>query len=119
MIDDCDERAVALSSTRRVARKRHRCSECRRVIAIGERYLVEAVASDGCVRTHRTCTHCCVVRKWLCNTCGGWAYTYIEEDLRQHIERQGAVREYGISVARMAVGMARQWRAPSGRLDAA
>jgi hypothetical protein len=112
MIDDCDERSTVLGESHPVARKKHKCGECRRVIEPGERYLAESLLFEGEVSTHKTCAHCEVARDWLARECGGWIYSGVAEDIREHVTSG----YYGMAVARMAVGMSWKWRGKNGEL---
>lgn len=116
MIDDCDDHVTLMSDGDHVARKQHRCAECGRHIKPGEKYHADNFIFEGKFSSHKTCAHCMVARGWLSGECGGWAYGAVEEDLREHVAQRGAVREYGIGVARLAVGMQWQWKTPSGAL---
>lgn len=112
MIDACDERVTRINSGEyRVARKEHRCMECRRPIAAGERYHYETFVSDGRFADHKTCAHCMIARAWLSAECGGWAYGMVREDIEEHAEGGG----YGFGVKFLAVGMARKWKRKDGR----
>lgn len=84
MIDSCDEFSIVLREEQRKARKEHKCMECFRTINKGEKYLNEGTLFDGRKSTHKTCSHCQVVRKWLTNNCGGFAYGCIREDFNDH-----------------------------------
>lgn len=118
MIDDCDDHVTLMSSGDHTARKQHRCAECGRHILPGEKYHADQFIFEGKFSNHKTCAHCMVARGWLGDECGGWAYGAVEEDLREHVtNHRHAIRDdYGISVARLVIGMQWQWRAPSGRL---
>lgn len=105
-IDYCDERVLVLSENIRQARKEHKCAECNRAIEPGEKYLVESYIYDGEFTMHKTCTHCQVARDWLAKECGGWLYSGVYEDIREHVS-EGC---YGLPVARLAAGMRRRWR---------
>ena len=111
MIEDSDGPVVLLSESQPVARTRHQCSECRRVIDPGERYLREFCLFDGRVTTHKTCAQCQVARNCLSDNCGGWCYGAVEEDIREH-----AHEGYPMYVARLAIGMQWMWRTPRGKL---
>ena len=111
MIEDSDGPVVLLSESQPVARTRHQCSECRRVIDPGERYLREFCLFDGRVTTHKTCAQCQVARNWLSDHCRGWCYGAVEEDVRKH-----AHEGYPMYVARLAIGMQWMWRTPRGKL---
>lgn len=110
MVDMADGMSVVLHSSHRKANKEHRCGECRRAIAPGEKYLNEGLLWEGEKSTHKTCRHCEVVRDWLVGECGGFIYGEIEEDIREH-----AWEGYGIEVKMMAVGMERNWTRKDGK----
>ncbi len=69
----------------RIARKEHRCIECRRTILCGERYEYAFTILDRERSVYKTCQHCLWARKWLDEYCGGWVWTGLEEDLHEHI----------------------------------
>jgi hypothetical protein len=104
MVDDLDDRCSIWNETYRKARKPYRCGECRRDIAVGERYVyLWALGEDGPF-TARWCIHCDVAKEWLWKNCGGSIVSCIKEDIEQHVE------EYNrMDLARLAVGMRRRW----------
>jgi hypothetical protein len=55
MIDNADGPCIVLHKENRVARKEHYCYECRRIIAVGEKYLHEATLFDGRKETIKVC----------------------------------------------------------------
>ncbi len=112
MLDDGDGCVTPLSEADPVARKAHKCKECGRAIAAGERYHVDIFVWEGDLHTHKTCAHCMVARAWLRDECGGFLFGAIEEDIREHTHSG----DYPMGLHRLAVGMAWQWRAPTGRL---
>lgn len=112
MIDDADGSVTMLASGERKARTTHKCSECRRTIAVGDTYLSERFVWEGEFHNHKTCAHCLVARRWLSDECGGWCYGAVEDDLREHAQQS----YYAVDVKRLAIGMQWRWRAPSGRM---
>lgn len=114
MIDDCDERVIIRTDETRRARKEHRCSECRRTIAIGERYHFETYVDQpgGRYATHRTCEHCDVARDWLLAECSGFMYGGVREDLVEHLD------EYpeNLHLKIIGMGIRRGWRRRDGKL---
>lgn len=97
----------------RKARKPHKCNECGRAIAAGENYHYETfIDTGGKFAQHKTCAHCMVARGWLQAECGGWIYSGIEEDLREHVCEGG----YGMSLARLSVAMKNNWKRLDGSL---
>lgn len=95
-----------------VARKIHKCNECRRAILPGERYHTEAYVFEGKFKRHKTCEHCMVARGWLHNECGGWLYGQVEEDIREHCHEG----HYPFALYRIAVAMSQHWLTPAGDL---
>lgn len=112
MYESCDEMVNLLGEATHKARKQHRCAECRRSIEPGETYHVDRYIFEGKLTHHKTCAHCMVVRGWLQDECGGWVYTGVEEDIREHAESG----HYGFGVGRLAVGIRLNWRRKDGRL---
>ena len=112
MLDNGDGPVLMLSTADPVARKAHKCRECRRVIEPGEKYHVDRFMWESKLDTCKVCSHCMVAREWLSDECGGWLYGEVEEDIREHAHSGS----YPMGVHRLAVGMAWGWRAPSGRL---
>jgi hypothetical protein len=111
-VDDCDEMSTIVQDERLVARKEHKCSECCRVIRVGETYNRQRLKFDGEMSTHKICAHCQVVRDWLGSECGGWVYGEMEEDIREHFFEGYEPRLTG----RLAAGMHRFWTTIKGDL---
>jgi len=107
LIDDSDGPCTVLSEAWRRARTSHRCAECCRMIAAGERYVREAVLFDGHISTHTTCAHCMRVRAWLKKHCGGWLYHGLWEDISEHDEVRARI---------LTGGMRRKWARRDGSL---
>lgn len=97
----------------RKARKPHQCFECYRVIRVGERYQYTVYKWDGRLTSYKICLHCHVAAKWLVSECGGFVYSKIQEDIREHTESR---RAYGMDLSRVAVGMKRKWTKRNGDL---
>jgi hypothetical protein len=112
MIDDADGSVTMLGEAFHVARKQHRCVECRRTIEPGERYLCERFVWESALHFHKTCAHCQVARQWLKGECGGYVYGSVEGDLREHVT--DAPGEYAFGVYRLAVGMQTKWQRKYG-----
>lgn len=106
--------AMMLASEQRKARKQHRCDECRRTIEAGETYLHERGIHECEPFTNKTCAHCQVARGWLSDQCGGWIYTEVEEELREHFYEDTAYRTKDLK--RLIYGMGRQWHLRRGGL---
>lgn len=112
-VDDA-ESALMLASETRKARKQHKCDECGRVIQVGETYLHERGIHECEPFTNRTCGHCKVARDWLQGQCGGWVFTQVEEELREHWYEDTGYRTR--ELARLIYGMGRHWQARKGGL---
>lgn len=69
-----------------VAQKEHKCTECGRIIHVGEEYLQETGRWGGRIATYKTCTDCSSIRREL--VCNFW-YGMILEDLRETIRDCG------------------------------
>lgn len=82
-VDDCEPLGMGRQAWR-TARKEHRCCECRRAIGRGERYEVTTGLADGTWCTWRVCEHCRAAARWLDVMCGGWPFTCLGDELREH-----------------------------------
>lgn len=111
MYENADGRVVVLHERHPVARKEHKCNECRRGINRGESYMVERYVFDGEQKTHKTCAHCQVVRNWIAAECGGWVYSGLREDIQEHVQEG----YYGFAVKKLAIGVGRKWTRKDGR----
>lgn len=110
MVDYNDDPATELAKNHPVARKQHKCSECRRIIQPGEHYLNERIAYDGSCSTYKTCSHCEVARTWLARQCGGWIFGSVAEDIHEHASE----RRYGFGVKKLSIGIGRKWTRVDG-----
>jgi hypothetical protein len=105
MIDDA-ERVAFCSTTIRTARKTHVCTECRRIIQIGETYTYSAYGFEGSVGTNKSCSHCQAATNWLYRHCGGACFGAVKEDLIEHYD--SGYREDGLEA--LVVGIRRKWK---------
>ena len=112
MIDNCDGFVTMLSDGIRRARREHRCRECGRVIAVGERYKFENYIWEGDLNYHKTCAHCLAVREWLCSEHGGFVYGQVSEEVR---ENSWECPE-NVPLKMMAAGIERGWVRRDGGL---
>jgi hypothetical protein len=87
----------------RTARRSHKCSECRLVIAKGERYEVSAGLSEGRWYGAKTCERCSIAREWLIVVCSGYLVGFCADDLVEHADEYG-FWELRILASRMANG---------------
>lgn len=106
-IEWCDEGPEFFSESFRTAAKDHRCRECYRTIAKGERYSYDAGKWNGEFRSVKTCAHCVVARQWIQIVCGGWVYTEVLEELIEHWQEETELRS--ITLARLIAGMKQKW----------
>jgi hypothetical protein len=113
MIDDGEPWEFCEISMRK-ARKAHRCDECAREIAPGERYENVAGKADGDFNTWRTCAHCIAARSWLTVECNGYLLGGVLDDLAEHWMQTS---EYHSAwLGRAIVGMRRHWTRRDGKL---
>ena len=104
---DCDfDGPEFLNESTHKARKPHKCSECHRVVSIGETYSSIFGKWDGTTETFRWCSHCSTAvqivaanAKCFCPMYGGVKEAILEEAIGAHCR---------IS-ARLYVGMKRRW----------
>jgi hypothetical protein len=103
---DYDQPSV-FSSKIVVARKEHRCGECRRLISIGERYKYIFGVWDGDASSHYICEHCSDIQKFVTNNipCFCWYYGSMLEDAKEAI--QEAYFRAGEEVRGVAFGLGR------------
>lgn len=76
--------ADAYSVTKPVARKEHRCGECRRAILPGEVYERHGMCYEGTASSWLVCSHCAVLTRWLVIECGGTVQGEVIEDIEEH-----------------------------------
>lgn len=93
------ERADAYSVDRPVARKDHRCEECRRTILAGEPYERHNMVYEHTASTHVICSHCAVLMEWLSIECGGTVMGELIEDIEEHAQEydRADLRELAVS----------------------
>jgi hypothetical protein len=60
--DYFDEDCTALQVKTVIARKSHRCGECRKEIVKGEKYETQTLLYDGDISRHKTCLDCVSIR---------------------------------------------------------
>lgn len=110
MIDDA-EPIYPKRITQPKARKEHKCCECGRPIEIGERHEHVSGICDRRMFSERTCEGCQWAREWLDESCGGFCYTIVLEELKEH-RREG----YADNLLMLRIrGMERKW--PAGYLE--
>ena len=108
MIDDVyTESTGFVREYYRTARKPHRCTECAREIAPGERYHYARWLSDGGFGAAKTCAHCAAAADVLVKHCGGYICGNVIDDLQDHFDPTIPWRH---AAGRYVVGIRRQWR---------
>ncbi|RLI71035.1 hypothetical protein DRO91_06085 [Candidatus Heimdallarchaeota archaeon] len=81
-IDDQSGGWDVYSSTTIKARKKHKCTECHRVIEPGETYERVKGLFDGCWWEHKTCVDCLSIRnEFFCS----WTFESVVEHLNEYI----------------------------------
>jgi len=93
----------------KAAGKQHRCRECYRTIEPGEPYTSAFVVLDGHASTERTCQHCKVGARWLIDTCSGYVFGEVCEELHEHAQEYAGTN-VAMPLARVVVGMRRKWK---------
>lgn len=92
MIDGCDEWTFTHYKTVK-ARKYHQCDECLRMISPGEKYeLFKGLMDRDHWSVYRTCEHCQAARSWLVETCRGWLFRGVLDELAEHWEEDPSYR---------------------------
>lgn len=69
-----------------VARKEHKCGECRRTILAGEPYERHSMVYEGTASDHLICSHCAVLSAWIGIQCGGTVCGELIEDIEEHAQ---------------------------------
>lgn len=114
MYDDSDP-ATVFRRQERTAAKEHRCGECGRTIARGEKYHHVVGLWDGWWSTFKTCAQCRQVELWLVAACGGFMFEMNEEDLATHVVgEESYVRS--AALVRLYRWMVGDWRDRRGEL---
>lgn len=105
------DRPDLYAETDRIARKEHKCTECRRVIQKNEkyRYVFAIYGTDRSI--FKTCRHCLPAQCWLLNTCGTYLHGGLEEEILEHAEEYRLFKLY-----RYLICIRRQWTDRKGNL---
>jgi len=83
--DDCDEPAKVYNQRQLVAKKPHRCTECREEIPGGAQYERVDGLWDGHWSTYKTCLSCVEIRDHFAAKCGGhWVFEQVWSDLEEY-----------------------------------
>lgn len=114
MIDNAEYPEFCSEQTH-IARKQHRCGECKRTIEAGEKYHVTSGKWDGEFQAYKTCAHCVSARSWLAKHCGGWVLGAVAEEIDEHWVNGIEYRRQD-RLGRLVVGIRRQWKAFKGGL---
>lgn len=78
------EQADVYSVYKPIARKEHKCGECRRIILAGEPYERHSMVYEGTASDHAICSHCAVLSAWIGIQCGGTVVGELIEDIEEH-----------------------------------
>lgn len=98
------EQADVYSVYKPIARKEHKCGECRRTILAGEPYERHSMVYEGTASDHAICSHCAVLSTWIGIQCGGTVTGELIEDIEEH------ARDYGrTDLAELALEARGQW----------
>jgi hypothetical protein len=91
----------------RKARRSHKCTECSRIISVGEKYEYVFGKWEGETNTFKTCSDCYDIRMFVKNSvpCFCWAYGNVEGDALDAVE--GAYYRAGEEVKGLAFGLGR------------
>lgn len=109
-----DDYVQMLRETKPVARKAHRCDECRRDIEPGETYINEVWLWEGEMGRGKTCLQCRAAAHWLNIVCSGWCYEAVIDDLYEHVREEPEV--VSSKLVRLVRYARRQWRRRDGSL---
>lgn len=113
--DDGDE-MITGGTVRRKARKPHKCCECRRPIAAGERYVeLSGLWREGGFATFRWCAHCDAGQVIAAARVGDeacWCLGTMWRDFRDAINHDYGVRD--MTLCRLIVGAKRKWTVRRG-----
>lgn len=117
MCVDVDEPIQIFDETKPVARKQHKCNECRRVIEKGEQYY--RMRGMDYYREYWfgyvCCLQCLAATRWLLEVCNGFLYEGVHEDLQEHVEENYyPIRT--LSLVRLTNYMGNRWRRKNGDL---
>jgi len=111
MIENAECFQVHGSRDIKKSRKGHKCTECGRIINVGEPYRIYSGLFDGEWDHYPTCQHCLVVCQWLTENCSGFCHSAVYQDIAEH------AREYRLmSLYRLEVGMLWKWKAGTMRV---
>lgn len=104
---DVDSYPEFFSDNSHVAKKQHKCSECRGPIYPGEKYRRRSGKWDGEVRSYTQCIACCDLEDYvkahvpcMCST-----FTYLYEDVQDAVcyaEKDGVIPGFRFAILRKA-----------------
>lgn len=96
-IEDADGDGIWLQPLiERTAKKEHRCEDCGRTIAKGERYTY-GLWKDDYLNTVKVCAHCVAAGRWLKVVCGGHLWPGVLEELKEHWDEEWELRSNGLA----------------------
>lgn len=70
------------------SRKPHKCEDCGREIAKGERYYSGAWVGEFGLTPLSMCSQCVVAGRWLKKVCGGHFWPGVIEELQEHLDEE-------------------------------
>lgn len=114
MIDGADGYNTFSNEKKHVARKEHKCGECQRKIAAGETYWRLSALYEGDFSETKMCAHCRVAADWLVENCGGFLTQGVYEDVYEHVHEYRGQAKCIPRLARIAIGMRRDWQVLRG-----
>lgn len=116
-IDDYDGEGMWLRDlAQRTARKDHRCDDCGRTIAKGERYTYGVWLGEGDLCPVKACAHCVTAGHWLTRICGGHLWPGVVEELEEHWnEERWSLGS--IALGELVVLARRRWQRQGALID--
>lgn len=111
MIDDAEPCEFYQRKTVKAA-KPHKCCECGREIAKGEKYQFASIKFEGRFDCFHTCAHCDAASQWLEEVCGGYRHNGLYEEMTEHLDEYSHEGEdmRMMFLARCIVGFRRDWK---------
>lgn len=112
---DYDGSPEFYSISKPMARKPHKCCECWRLIAPGERYEYAAYKYEGSVGVNKTCGQCAEIRAVFSCGQGGPHYGQLWEEMRDYAfpgltTASGCFTELSSATKAFALDKWREWK---------
>ena len=67
-----------------IAKKQHKCCECKRTIQAGEKYKRQFGVWDGRAEAFKMCKFCIEPASWLVSECGGYPLGDLKTEIEEH-----------------------------------